>query len=295
MVYSVGSPGSFKDSWVEDIPVSVRGPAGSGEGRIRLPIHPMEPAQVCKVEGAWAQSAAHAVNLGFETKLPLRLDCSHTSQGVRILHIDDRKVYNGQYWKTVRVESPLNRADGKSTVAPSAHFELMTAVLEPQAWPALLSRLQTPPSQKYDDLLAFELRYAVMPAGVEIALPIEIPVVFFPSWWIRTVSVLAGAALAWMICVLLNVFLPEARRRDQAQCLFTLVAGPGSSATDSAAWAADGGSPPEPPAAQETAPARQPHTLASSRPISIFEVALPGKMESPRNPGKDVEKTAANP
>lgn len=203
---NVWSTGSFAD-FSKEVPFTVIDGNAKGTGAIELPVHPVDPASVCKVvDGVATIPTAQKplpVFLGGETEHVVSLNCGETPYLARIISINAPKG-RPAYWNRVVFDSSYYGAGKPAKPVISKSFDLMTVQLTPDIFNAIGARFRRfSVSDAPDDTITIDVSYAIQQGGLETPLKIELPVTFFPSPTVIVGSLSAGVTLGWLVTLLL--------------------------------------------------------------------------------------------
>jgi hypothetical protein len=198
VLVNVTSTGSFSD-FLKDVPFTVEDGSRKASGTINIPIHPLDPLPLCKAVNLPSKTSPLQVDLSGNTEYTVSLDCNAAVALPRLISLGEAARPHREYWKDVAFKSKYYGADGPSRSVPTKLFDLLDVTMTPNVLAAAGARLRRfSVKDSPDDTIAFDLTYAIQPAGLEVPLKIEIPVTFYPSPYVTASSLSLGTGVGWL-------------------------------------------------------------------------------------------------
>lgn len=208
ILVNVTATGRFPN-FTKEIPFEIyAGVKEVGEGTIQLPLHPLDPLDVCKVvDGIVPVPTAASplpVFLGGETTHVVAVSCADAAFPPRILRIEP-PAGKSEYWSALTFQSRHYAATGQpSEPVMNKQFDLLTVSFTPNVLTALGARFRRfSLADRPDDTIVLNVAYAIQNGGLSTPLRVVIPVSFFPSLTVTAGSLLFGVLLGWLVSWLL--------------------------------------------------------------------------------------------
>jgi hypothetical protein len=221
VLFNVTSTGSFAD-FFKDIPFAVIEGAGQASGSINLPVHSLDPAPVCRPAALPTSASPLRVFLSGDTEYTVSLQCPDAASVPKLVQMSGPSGH-GAYWKRLGYESPYYGPSGPAKPLTAKSFNLLQATLTPNVLAAVGARFRRfSVRDSPDDTVVFDLAYAIQPAGLEIPMKIEIPVVFYPFISVIAGALSAGVLLGWIGSMLLLLVGSKAKPAKTAIGAFVL-------------------------------------------------------------------------
>lgn len=203
VLFNVTSTGSFAD-FFKDVPFTAIDGANQAPGSIKIPVHSLDPAPPCKLAAIPTAASPLRVFLGGDTEYTVSLNCADAAAIPKLVSLGGPVAGHRGYWRKFAYESQYFGPNGPSNPVKTRSFDLLKATLTPNVLAAVGARFRrVSVKDNPDDTIVFDLAYAIQPAGLEIPMKIEIPIVFFPFITVIAGSLSLGVCIGWIGSLLL--------------------------------------------------------------------------------------------
>jgi hypothetical protein len=214
VLFQVTSTGSFAD-FFKDVPFKVIDGANQAPGSINLPVHSLDPVPPCKLVEVRTTASPLKVFLSGDTDYTVKLNCADAASVPKLVNLRGPYGHHA-YWKRLDYESQYyDDKSGPTKPLTARSFDLLKATMTPNVLAAVGARFRRVSiKDDPDDTVVFDLAYAIQPAGLEIPMKIEIPIVFYPFITVIAGSLSLGVVMGWGVSclLLLGVGKPKSAR-----------------------------------------------------------------------------------
>jgi len=227
VLFNVTSTGSFPD-FLQDVPFTVTDGGVTASGKVNnVPVHSLDPTPQCrvdaKVDTVRTRTEPLRVFLSGDTEYTVSIDCPKAASLPRLVSLWGPDLGHRGYWKSVVFESQYWGPNGPSSPVRNRTFDLLKATVTPNVLAAVGARFRRLNiKDSPDDTIVFDLTYAIQPAGLEIPMKIEIPIVFYPYISVIAGSLSSGVLLGWGASWLLMLGVGKAKGWRAAGRAFVL-------------------------------------------------------------------------